>query len=836
MARRSLQASAQGIKKAKVAFLRTGWTQEYLASEVGLETRQPIWKFFAGKPIDRNVFTEICFRLDLDPEQIAVPLEAAELEVDEKVQSPSSEIDALLTRVRQKRHEQIQDQCGTLRLLDVARPVGLDDLYVEVNILEEITSQRWLEISDLQGFQAEEFDRLGLGKVRAKGIPGLEAVERYSKLMVLGKPGAGKTTFLQYLAIHCNQGDFQAHRVPVFIRLNNFAEDALDEGNFSLLHYINQDFSRCGVTEQEVETLLDGGRVLMLLDGLDEVPETASDEVIKQIRKLSEKYYKNQLIITCRIAAQEYRFRGFTEVEIADFTHAQIENFAKKWFVAVARNSSESGLKKASLFLEQMELPENQPIRELGATPVLLNLTCLVFQAKGNFPAKRSDLYKQGLDLLLIRWDEARGIKRDEAYRNLSLPHKLQLLSQIAAITFEQGDYFFEENTLQLLIADYLRTLPGAQVDSSALELDSAAILKSIEAQHGLLVERARRIYSFSHLTFQEYFTARAIVASSEVSLEQLVTHLREKRWREVFLLTAQMLPNADRLLQLMKQQIDALVFATQTIDRDSVQRSLQENSESVAGRDSAKERAEESVVANYRTSAKLSFSVSESGPLPDQASTANFTDDITATEETLQSFFSWVRQKSLEVKTPYKPAAVRAFYLMHGLPSEHRLAGDQTLALAIDRRIAGELGGELALDLALAHALAVTLALTPELIYDRFTALRLALDLDHLTKGKAIGDSLEQLKKLLPNLDEDRESLKQWWQVNGQAWASQLRTVMIEHRNIGHEWHLGEGLQELLEQYSNTNQLLVDCLNSNCQLTSAVRQEIEETLLLPMG
>jgi predicted NACHT family NTPase len=92
----------------------------------------------------------------------------------------------------------------------------------------------------------------------------------------------------------------------------------------------------------------------------------------------------------------------------------------------------------------------------------------------------------------------------------------------------------------------------------------------------------------------------------------------------------------------------------------------------------------------------------------------------------------SWVRQKSLEVKTPYKLAAVRAFYLALALPPEHRLAGDQALALAIDRRLAGELGGSLALDLALAHALSVALTLTPELIYDRFTALRLALDLDH--------------------------------------------------------------------------------------------------------
>ena len=112
---------------------------------------------------------------------------------------------------------------------------------------------------------------------------------------------------------------------------------------------------------------------------------------------------------------------------------------------------------------------------------------------------------------------------------------------------------------------------------------------------------------------------------------------------------------------------------------------------------------------------------------------------------------------------------------------------------------------------------------------------LRLALDLDRLTKGKPIGDSLQQLKNQLPDADADRETLKQWWQVNGQTWTSQLRTLMIEHRNIGHEWLLDEALQQRLEQYSNANKLLVDCLNSNCQLTPTVQQEIEETLLLPM-
>lgn len=80
------------------------------------------------------------------------------------------------------------------------------------------------------------------------------------------------------------------------------------------------------------------------------------------------------------------------------------------------------------------------------------------------------------------------------------------------------------------------------------MELDTGAVLRSIEAQHGLLVERARGIYSFSHLTFQEYFTAKHFVDSSgSQALENLANHITESRWREVFLLTAEMMPNAKR-------------------------------------------------------------------------------------------------------------------------------------------------------------------------------------------------------------------------------------------------------------------------------------------------
>jgi predicted NACHT family NTPase len=558
---RSIRLAPECIPQVKLALRRHGFpSQRAFAVELG-RSRSTIDNFFKGVQIDYINFVEISERLGLDWQAIAYIEEEPQIQIKPPPpvdpppelhtgdsQNKLLDIDALVQKVRRHCHDKIQMLYGKMQLLDIAQPVDIDNLYVDVNILEEIVSQQWRELSDLlQGFNpaADDFDRLGLGKVRQKRVSGLKAVTEHSRLMVLGKPGAGKTTFLKHIAIECNKGEFQANRIPIFIPLKIFAEDSRGAGDFGVLQYIHQEFVSCGIGERSVtDEVLSQGRGLILLDGLDEVPEEDSDEVVRQIRWFARNYFKNQFIITCRIAAHKYRFKdeGFTDVEVADFNDKQIEDFAKNWFVAFAKDNQEKGLALASQFIEKLNRPENQQIRELAVTPILLNLTCLVFQFVADFPSKRSKLYEQGLDILLRRWDEAKGIQRDKVYRDLDVEHKKELLSQVAAITFERGDYFFEQNKIQGCIADYLRTLPDAKTDRARLQRDSEAVLKAIEAQHGLLVERARGIYSFSHLTFQEYFTARYFVENSgSHALEKLTNHITEKRWREVFLLTAEM-------------------------------------------------------------------------------------------------------------------------------------------------------------------------------------------------------------------------------------------------------------------------------------------------------
>ena len=565
MAKRSLKASSTGIPQAKRAFELTGWTQEYLAAEVGLSTRQSIWKFFTGKPIERHIFIDICFQLNLDWEDIAdLPQNPKSSSSNNAARIDNLPFEQLIPIAKERIQGQIKAQCATVQsFFEYAQPLKLDDIYTNLNLLTNLTNQQWLEISDLQG-NGNHSERLEFSNKNLQSISALSAFNNHDKLVILGKPGAGKTTFLKHLALQCIQGKFKSNCLPVFIFLRTFVHQCKDKNNFSLVHYLQELWANYDLSSEQVLKLLQQGKVLILFDGLDEIPQTHEVEILSQIQQFSEVYYQNPLVITCRLAGQQYRFNGFNYLELADFSPEQVATFTQKWFTATA-STPETGTTKAQQFLDQLHRRENQPIRELLTTPILLNLVCSVFQERLSFPTKRARLYEEGLDILLLRWDRSKGIKRDILYQNLSLADKITLLSIIAADHFHKGEFFFEKRELIQIISHYLLTLPNTNSDPESLRLDSEAILRSIEFQHGLLVERARGVYSFSHLTFQEYLTARRIVSSSskeklQQSLQNLASKIFNPQWREVILLTVSELPQADYLIEQLKIQLDLLI------------------------------------------------------------------------------------------------------------------------------------------------------------------------------------------------------------------------------------------------------------------------------------
>lgn len=336
----------------------------------------------------------------------------------------------------------VEKRYNLMRIFGMSNPVPLRNIYTRVNILNKITASHRATISDLEKFFDK--DRRSFGSTHATE-DGIRVVNELEKFIVLGKPGAGKTTFLKFIALQALDGNLKKKRLPIFIGLKDWSDTEQ-----SLFNYIVQQFDICDFPDAEefVLRILQKGKCVVLLDGFDEVSSRV-DDVITQIRGFVDKYDLNQFILSCRIAAYSYCFEQFTDIEIADFTPSQIQTFVDNWFG--------KGSQKAQLCWDK--LTADKPIQELASIPLLLTMLCIAFDETMEFPANRSELYKEAIDALLKKWDASRSIKRDEIYRHLSNRRKESMFSRIAEATFKNDQYFIPQKTLERHIADFIRHL-----------------------------------------------------------------------------------------------------------------------------------------------------------------------------------------------------------------------------------------------------------------------------------------------------------------------------------------------------------------------------------------
>ena len=191
---------------------------------------------------------------------------------------------------------------------------------------------------------------------------------------------------------------------------------------------------------------------------------------------------------------------------------------------------------------------------------------CLVFDENLKFPTRRVDLYKEAIEALLRKWDVSRNIRRDEFYKNLSNQRKEQLLSKLAFENFLSNRYFIAEEAISLQIENFLNTLP--KDDRHDEQGGSLPILKAIESQHGLIIERAHKIYSFSHLTFQEYLAGRHLFEKNDDAQMQLVIlkSMESASWREVLLMTASLFASADNFFARYAKAIRDVISSDQRL------------------------------------------------------------------------------------------------------------------------------------------------------------------------------------------------------------------------------------------------------------------------------
>jgi predicted NACHT family NTPase len=636
-----------------------------------------------------------------------------------------------------------------------------------VTILEKLTRLR-SEREILENFGIEQFDRLGLGQ-SGKTVPALTKVINHPRLMVLGKPGAGKTTFLKYLAIQCISGKFLSDKVPFFVTLKDFAEAAKMP---SLMKYM-AGLSPKVLTDKTVEKLLEEGRAFVLLDGLDEVREEDTKRVTREIRETADRFGASQLLITCRIAAKEYTFERFIEVEISDFDTKQIEVFVENWFCA------KNDLFKAKKFMERLK--QHKPIRELATSPLLLTLLCLVFGEEGDFPMNRSDLYEEGVRILLKKWDSKRNIERIDLYKKLDVQRREDLLSSLALKSFQEKEYFIKKRRIEGYIADFIGNLRGIDLDPDSLRMDSEIVLKSIQSQHGLLVERARGIYSFSHLTFQEYFTAREIVNTNNINL--LVQQIVNPRWQEVFLLTTGMMRNADELILSMKRRTDLLLQGDSNLE-------------------------------DFLNWASKKY-ISKTNRYP-AVSIRAFYHVISYTYDSKNTYNNSARERASDIIRIYKDQVA------HALGKDYTSTGNSELDLDLNlSRI-----HNCALESNFKVGLNISKSITDELIV-RFKKLLKSV------KYSELENHLKNLFDQLTHITDQNH--EKWWEINGKQWREDLHSIMKADRDIGYDWQFTDPQQQLLKKYYDANHLIIECLNSDCYVSRHVRESIEETLLLPI-
>ena len=667
--------------------------------------------------------------------------------------STGDRLESLIQHVHHRCCEFIKRHHSTIKLIN-QQPIPVTDLYVDVYVLEDLAINRYVDPGRID-YDPEQ-DRLYMGTRRdAEPQDGIKIAEERDRLLILGKPGSGKSTFLKHLAEACRTGSFCPSLIPVLIMLGD-----IDASQFKLLDLIQAAFGDLVDTEQTKE-ILKRGRVLILLDGLDEVSHQYQRSVQDEIRDFSRNpdYDRNRYILTCRTHTSEYVVPGFEPpVEVADFDAPKIERFAQKWFEAIEGNPRGAELSKA--FLEKLRSAEQERTAKLAVTPVLLDLVCWVYHGCEDLPSKRSDLYKTGVELLLRDLDNDKGVQRSAnhpVFDRLKLTDKQNLLSRIAFSKFERSDNFrvFIRDEIVEDISEYLH-LENRE--------DGEGVLKAIAAHHGLLVERAGGIWSFSHLTFQEYFVARAIVAiGNSEALQRLTQNITEKRWREMFLLAASMMRDVDELVQAMKQKIDQMIVK----------------------------------------------------------------------DGELQQFLKWLSRKSISLNNLcYAQPVLRAYYFLLGF--NYPRFREQNIAFALDQsleRVAADLSDDDTLLDYLHNFDKPDFDNKPSV--NRFSYFKdyVNLLLEDFPETCEFRNFIIQTPKFTW---EEYQKFDEWWQINGYVWTNQLRSLLIKHRNIGHDWQFTEAQEQLLRQYYDANKLLVDCLNSSC-VSSAVKEAIEDTLLLPI-
>jgi hypothetical protein len=410
----------------------------------------------------------------------------------------SSSQERLETAVAEHQKE-IKNWSEEISFKDLLRPKVTSEVFVPLDIYLLPRRQRFSDSEELLS-------------APLSSIFGDSAV---THLVILGQPGAGKTTAVKHMCQQMLTGSeiFPLQDFPLLIRLRDLnnansasgdLQDLLIERIQSMLDIPlsfpadleSEDASeaRRSLRERAVVQILETLHPLILLDGLDEVSHKAKrDSIVAGVRRLAIQLEKARIILTARTGEFTYHIEKMTAYEIAPLSPHQIQQFAGGWL----------GATDAEIFLRQVR---DSPFADAAIKPLTLAHLCAIFERVHKIPENPKSVYKKIVSLLLEDWDQQRSVRRLSAYSDFEVDRKADFLSDLA------HNLTTSNKTSTFSRFDLLESYQQISVNYGLRNSEAQAVVNELETHTGLIVQSGADLFEFSHKSLQEYLTAVFIV------------------------------------------------------------------------------------------------------------------------------------------------------------------------------------------------------------------------------------------------------------------------------------------------------------------------------------
>jgi len=413
-----------------------------------------------------------------------------------------------------------------------------------------------------------------MDRERTKPISALEAAIANRQLVILGDPGGGKSTFVNFLA-YClsahalqpkagwlshlskwpkQEGDL----LPILVTLRDFARRYSEhlperaEPNH-LLDFIRERLHAQGLdfAFRPLQKALEEGRAFVLLDGLDEVPTLAQRVFVRDIvQAFIQRYSQNRYLVTCRVLSYQppekgkpdLRLNELPSYELAEFDLEKIGKFVGAWYVELARLGTVPAVDQKNLTARLEEAVSRSDLQRLARNPLLLTVMALVHTHKGRLPDARALLYEETVDMLLWRWEQIKLGGREDAPRlrqYLLEAHRTD--ADLKSVLWELA-YNAHAASKADQDGEALADIPEFQLEKAIASLKdddrtwAMQVLEIMKVRAGLLLERAPETFTFPHRTFQEYLAGAHLAAQSDFAQHAAELAQQGTLWRDVIL------------------------------------------------------------------------------------------------------------------------------------------------------------------------------------------------------------------------------------------------------------------------------------------------------------